>query len=358
MLTDRPQIVLPLTWTHVTTKSFTEMAKTWTQSWNETGRLTKSQYKVLRALAFKVNLTGAAFIRQDTLAEDLEITRRTVERAIPLLESLGLIEILKGNDREKKFGRMNNYRCRFDRGPTAEGYEPTPYFLSLLEPVGEPATPQEDHCRADVGPMSAECRTDTSYTPETTERKIDSTSYYPARSAGSNLARGPQIRGATDPPPAVGGSLAGADTPISSVSESPATASVRDVSTRRSKTRSRTLNPDSAMGLAATLQEALRASEGSSDRHIDFDVLKPLAKKISGWLKAGKSPDTIRKMIDLYEGYRSEPGGWKDFVYKRDTLFAETQRLEQADQNADSWTRLAAKQAAEAGHGTDTGVWK
>lgn len=127
---------LPLAYTHVTSESFISMRKHWTTAWSNHQNLTRSVYKVLRELAFLTDPEiGVAYPRQETLAKKLGISLTSVERAVRALAKIGAIEILKGDDRPKKLGRMVNYRVRFDRLPNGVGYEVTTTFLSWLEPV-------------------------------------------------------------------------------------------------------------------------------------------------------------------------------------------------------------------------------
>jgi hypothetical protein len=402
MITTEEQVTtLPLRWTHATPESFKKMWNSWVKAWKKSEILTPSEREVLDALAFKVSEEfGVAFPSQVWLEKNVKIpveyandrktgkpkvtkTRpvknvKTIKRAIKRLEGLGAITILKGSDRiHLKRGRVNEYLVRFDRGPTGES---TAGFLRLLKPVDGyqdlPNVPMD--VPMDVPILTAKCPPDTFFKSlESLEAfgVVLSTREPGGEAAGlESTNEEKKSRGATDIPPAVGGSSAGADSPKSSAPgsqpraqrgtrvvhrrnakpaapkssapESPAVASGGNALGRRSRGRSRTLNPDSAMGLAKTFQEALRASEGSSERFVDFKGLKPLAGKISGWLKAGKSPDTIRKMIELYtsniEGYRSRnlPVGtaaWLDFAGRANLLFQEARRIEKAAEDADYW---------------------
>jgi hypothetical protein len=347
MLTDQTQVVaLPHTWTHVTTNSFIEMRKSWVKAWNETGQLTKSQYIVLREVAFKVDRElGAAYARQDRLAKHLQIGQRTVERAISKLEGLGLIEILKGNDREKKFGRMNNYRVRFDRGPTAEGWEPTPYFLSLLKPV-KPAEwsdspPNGGSASGSVaGSMAGQGRdsgglvagsgqangglirlktTETTDTAETEERGTT----YPARQAAQDASsqdEEDQELSATDIPPAEEGSRADV--------ESPAYTGDGLIAGRPPEwpvDPSGPIAPADAMALAHRIRHALMPPEDL--KQWQREGLGLVAWWICSRVHDGMPVEIIRNMIEIYvteERFRRLPDmqtkPWRGFLSMRELL--------------------------------------
>lgn len=350
MLADQTQLDgLPLSWTYVTQESFNEMRKSWVEAWTRKCRLTRAEYLVLRELAFKVDVElGVAYPRQDRLAEHLGVVRKTVNRAIQRLARLGAIEVLSEGGRLQTRGRMNNYLIRFDRVPTDDGYVSGPFFLALLEPL-EIAT-REAPCPTNVPPMSHACPTDTSYTSDTgdTDMEVLRTS---ARTASGTRERKPTRRQAEEKRQAEEDALDPAKSPeILALFDLPETAEVRTpekAPARPGERRSRTISPDSSMGLALAFRDALTDYDW---RAIDLKGMAPLARHIAGWKRDGISPDTIRQMIKIYAGNErlrsadKRKAPWLDFVGKLHLLLSEAQRPVAAAQSDDYWNQLAGDQ--------------
>lgn len=115
-------------------------------------------------------------------------------------------------------------------------------------------------------------------------------------------------------------------------------------STRSREPRTRTNSPDSSMGLALGFRDAQAASDW---RAIDMASLKPLAANFARWKSQGISPETIRKMIDIYAGderIRSSEktkAPWLDFVGKKHLLLNRVERSVAVTESADYWDRMA-----------------
>lgn len=109
-----------LPWSHLTKAEFREMKDEYAEYWAHHLNLTRA--RVLQELAFRTNYeTGACFPGVRNLADELHLSRRTIQNTLKELEDADLITVARQEDRPiegifqaySPSGRSNNYTVGF-----------------------------------------------------------------------------------------------------------------------------------------------------------------------------------------------------------------------------------------------------